>query len=1828
MNPTDKRSVPVAALRHQAEAIVQGQSTPSPADLAALTPEETWRMLHELRVHQVELELQSEELRRTQEELEAAKTRYFDLYEMAPTGYCTLNADGLIVEANLAVSTLLGIARGELISQPLSRFLFSGDQDILYLLRKILFAKGESQGCELRMVRPGGTIFWTRLDAVLVTDADNTPQYRIVISDISQRKQSEEALRASEQQLRFLAHNASDSQVILNPDGTLRYLSPAMEKITDFSLAALEGRAFATFIHPDDTHQVQAAWEETLAHPEKTVTLQFRHIHKTRGWVCIEAIAQSFLNEPLINGVIASVRDISERHSLEQTLRRQKQDLEAIFNATTESTHLIDTQGIVLLANEHTARRLGTTVEGLVGRPIFDFFPPEVAARRKAYIQQVATSGQPLTTIDQRNGRSFEASLWPMRDAHGEVCRIAIFSKEVTERLVAEQALARSQTLLNATQQLTHVGGWEWDVEKQALTWTAETYSIHGFAPSDQPTDGTEIIRRSLACYPPEDRAVVAAAFWRCVESGEPYDLRVRFVAVDGCKLWVRTVAEPVWADGRVVLVRGNIMDITQQMEQEQYLRIYRNIVASTTDAMAYIDQDYRYVLVNPAYQRFSGRDREGFIGLNVAEYLGEEVFREVVQPMFDRCLQGETINYRSWFDYPTLGRRYIDVSYFPYRDETNRITGIIAHTRDITDHIETAEALRASEERFQTIIEACPLAVALIRDGRYHYVNPFARQMLGWQPDTDLTAISLEQTLDPRYHEAIRSRIAGGTTGQANPPIELMLVRPDGRRVMTESLFLPIQLPEGPAIMVMGTDITAMKKREHLVRARLRISEAAATGGMNDLLQRILDEAEMLSDSRIGFFHFLEDDQQTLALQAWSTNTLERFCHAEGQGQHYSVDQAGVWVDCIRQRRPVIHNDYAALLHRKGLPAGHASVVRQLLIPIFRGEKIVGVFGVGNKEQDYTPEDVELVTTLGDLAWDIVLRKRAEEALRLSEERFRLTFDRSPAGSAIVGPDFRFQMVNESLCRFLGCSEDELRARTFADITHPEDREHDIALIHQLLAGEIESFDRDKRYLHKNGETLWARVNVTLVRDADGQPLFFLPIIQDIRERKKVEQALRENEARFRFLLESLPAVAVQGYETDGTVLYWNQASERLYGFSSDEALGRNLLDLIIPPEMENEVRQAIRDMAENGIPIPRAELSLLCRDGSRVTVDSSHVLLDSQGGRPQLYCVGIDFTERRQMEIALQERQAYLQSIFRASPIGIGVVIDRMFTDVNAQMCALTGYSAAELLGRNARMLYSTEAEYRWVGEENYRQISHSGTGTVETRWQCKDGRNIDVLLSSTPIDITDFSQGNTFTALDITERKQSAAALHASEDLLRVTLSNILDPVFITDSNGRFTFICPNTSFALGYSTEEIRQLGSIDALLGEDQFMSDPQRQQAELINLERALTDGHGTQRVFLITMKQVSIGAGSRLFTMHDITERKQAEIRLQEQADFNRRILDSTAAHIAILDSQGKIIDVNTPWTRFAQENQGTQTDRLGPGTSYFCAWDAQHGDISGAEQAFSGIRQVQCGECDSFEIEYPCHSPEENRWFSMRVLPLAGGEGQVLVSHTDVSALKQSEEHLLAALAEKEVLLREVHHRVKNNLAAIISLLDMQRRMLQDSQGRDILTELGGRIRSMGLIHEKLYRSENLARIDFQQYLKALISHLRTSYGSPVIQFRTEAQGVELPLDLAVPCGMIVNELMTNALKYAFPGGQPAPGRESCRIQVRMQQENDLYTLSVADNGVGLPPDFDWTCATTLGMVLVRMLGRHQLGGIYTIDQNDGLCFTLTFSEQRSKR
>ncbi len=180
-------------------------------------------------------------------------------------------------------------------------------------------------------------------------------------------------------------------------------------------------------------------------------------------------------------------------------------------------------------------------------------------------------------------------------------------------------------------------------------------------------------------------------------------------------------------------------------------------------------------------------------------------------------------------------------------------------------------------------------------------------------------------------------------------------------------------------AVFDISKYVTRHRCQQEATATLLHLFEYANSHTARELLREFLDAAERLTGSRIGFYHFVEDDQQTLTLQTWSTNTA-KVCTATGAGTHYPIAQAGVWVDCVRQRAPVIHNDYPGLPHKKGLPEGHSPVTRELVVPVIRSGKLVAILGVGNKECDYDEQDVKTVEQLAELAWETVVRKRAEE--------------------------------------------------------------------------------------------------------------------------------------------------------------------------------------------------------------------------------------------------------------------------------------------------------------------------------------------------------------------------------------------------------------------------------------------------------------------------------------------------------------------------------------------------------------------------------------------------------------------------------------------------------------------------------------------------------------------------------------------------------------------------------------------------------------------------------------------------------------------------------
>jgi PAS domain S-box-containing protein len=473
--------------------------------------------------------------------------------------------------------------------------------------------------------------------------------------------------------------------------------------------------------------------------------------------------------------------------------------------------------------------------------------------------------------------------------------------------------------------------------------------------------------------------------------------------------------------------------DITEQKKAEAAIRQQRDFLQQLIDTIPtpifYKDVAGRYMGCNTAFESDTGMSRADIVGKTVFDVappaLAQTYHEEDLSLLRDPGVQqGEARRQdASGYMHDVMVRKAT------FSDLHGNVAGLVGVIFDITERKKVERELQLSNSLLRAIIEAAPIAIiGLDLDGNVQMVwNPAAEKMLGWSRD-EVMGRPLPSVLADSQEEfrGFRERIRSGKTLDG---VEVRRQKRDGTPIDYSIYASPLHDAEGRisgniAVLV---DITERKRSEQIMQARLRLIEFANTHTLEELLQATLDEAERLTDSTIGFYHFVDPDEKMVTLQAWSTNTLGGTCTAEGKGSHYSIDKAGVWVDCIRERRPVIHNDYSALPHRKGMPKGHAPLVRELVTPVFRGDKIVALLGVGNKPKHYDQNDVKATVMLADIAWDIAERKRADEALRASESFLNSVIDQSPYPMWISDHQGTLVRANQALRDLLHISDEEV---------------------------------------------------------------------------------------------------------------------------------------------------------------------------------------------------------------------------------------------------------------------------------------------------------------------------------------------------------------------------------------------------------------------------------------------------------------------------------------------------------------------------------------------------------------------------------------------------------------------------------------------------------------------------------------------------------------------------------------------------------------------------------------------------------------------------------
>ncbi len=472
-------------------------------------------------------------------------------------------------------------------------------------------------------------------------------------------------------------------------------------------------------------------------------------------------------------------------------------------------------------------------------------------------------------------------------------------------------------------------------------------------------------------------------------------------------------------------------------------------------------------------------------------------------------------------------------------------------------------------------------------------------------------------------------------------------------------------------------------------------------------------------------------------------------------------------------------------------------------------------------------------------------------------------------------------------------------------------------------------------------------------------------------------------------------------------------------------------------------------------------------------------------------------------------------------------------------------------------------------------------------------------------------DHIDGAVLVVVDVDALKKSLKAAEEARDYAEGLIETVREPLLVLDADLRVQRATSSFFETFEVSRREtigrfIYDLGSgqwsqprLRELLGEALFNDKPFHEY----EIDREFP--HIGRRAFRLDACRIPRHSSNRptvLVAFHDVTKtRQEAEVRY-------RRLFEAAKDGIVVLDAESHTVtDVNPC---FLELTGCTREECIGKPLGEIPPF--QTGNL--AARFLSEIKQAETARFEEAVLRSRYGARIDIDLIGNRYTP--GNREVIQLNIRDITGRKKDEEQIRASLREKETLLKEIHHRVKNNLQVIASLLRLQSDFIRDEQLGALVEEMHNRVRSIATIHEILYASNDLSTVDFGVYLQKVAQDLFALYNvdADKIRLRTDIGGVRLDISQAVPCGLIANELLTNSLKYAFRDGRPG------LIQVALEQSGDRFVLSVADNGVGLPPELDFHQTTSMGLELVNLL-TEQLEGTLELDRTQGTRFSVSF-------
>ncbi len=779
----------------------------------------------------------------------------------------------------------------------------------------------------------------------------------------------------------------------------------------------------------------------------------------------------------------------------------------------------------------------------------------------------------------------------------------------------------------------------------------------------------------------------------------------------------------------------------------------------------------------------------------------------------------------------------------------------------------------------------------------------------------------------------------------------------------------------------------------------------------------------------------------------------------------------------------------------------------------------------------------------------------------------------------------------------------------------------------------------------------------------------------RNINKRKEAEGTLEENRNWLATTLESIGDAVIVTSKI-GEILFMNKIAEDLTGWKSSEANGL-LLDHIFKIYNEDTGEKAA-DPVQNVVRSRKVvalddHTILVTKNNKEIPIDDSAApIINDKGDLIGVVMVFRNISERRKSEKEILSNQKFIKRIADSLPSILYIY------DLKGPKISYSNYKIAEILGYDSDDVINMGQSFfeKYIHPDDYAKLKSNFARYYEAkdneilnfeyrilnsagkyRWfrshevvfSRNDEGTVTEILGSA-FDITtrklleqelqkysghleelvdmrtsELKAANLKLKDEIKERAKAERNIIDAEEKFRSLVENALVGIYILQDE-KYVYVNPKYEEIFGYSSGGMTGVNAWE--------MVSPEHRPLVVENIRKRIDNEVNTIQYSFKAIKKdgttidVEVKGSKMLYngkisiigTLQDITERVKAEELIKQQREFLRTVIDTDPNFVFAKDWEGRFTLVN----KAVSDNYGTTSENLIGKT------DADFNEnTKEVERFINDDREVITSGSSKFisEEQVTDSNTGKIKWYQTIKVPLKGADGttHVLGVAADITARKLAEEITIKSLKEKELLLKEIHHRVKNNLQIIVSLLKLQSKFVYDPRDLDIFNKSRSRVETMSLIHEKLYKSKDISQIDIGNYLRDLVSHLLQAYSvnSAKIEFKINAENILMSIDTAIPCGLIVNELINNILKHAFPDGYTG------KIELNLWRSDENVVLEISDNGIGIPEAFDLDKSDSLGMRLIDTLVK-QLDGIIEVNSlngSNGTKFVIEFKEIKYK-